>query len=139
MVEVYYTFNSDNGSWEYNGISDDDISYEYHPEGQWRFDIFTHYYRINISNVDYVNNTASIYYKDSSWQGTADSGELTNYAEVSFSITDEGMQFSPFHVVSGKGIFTTEQDVYLFLKKDNMYFSSDGSGYSKVQWSRYVE
>ena len=98
-----------------------------------------HYYRINITNVDYVNNTASIYYRDSIWQSEADSGELTNYAEVSFTITEEGMQFSPFHVVTGKGIFAREQDVYLFLKKDNMYFSSNGSGYSNVQWSRYVE
>ena len=71
----------------------------------------------NITNVDYANNTASIYYRDSIWQSEADSGELTNYAEVSFTITDEGMRFSPFHVVTGKGIFAREQEVYLFLKK----------------------
>lgn len=139
LVEIYYIFNTANGNWEYTEMLNDDISYEYYPEGQWRFDISTHYYRINITNVDYVNNTASIYYRDSIWQSEADSGELTNYAEVSFTITEEGMQFSPFHVVTGKGIFAREQDVYLFLKKDNMYFSSNGSGYSNVQWSRYVE
>lgn len=138
LVEVYYIFNSANGNWEYNGMSED-LIYEYHPEGQWRFDIMTHYYRVNITNVDYANNTASIYYRDSIWQSEADSGELTNYAEVSFTITDEGMRFSPFHVVTGKGIFAREQEVYLFLKKDNMYFSSNGSGYSRVQWARYVE
>jgi len=139
LVEIYYIFNTANGNWEYAEMLNDDISYEYYPEGQWRFDISTHYYRINITNVDYVNNTASIYYRDSIWQSEADSGELTNYAEVSFTITEEGMQFSPFHVVTGKGIFAREQDVYLFLKKDNMYFSSNGSGYSRVQWSRYIE
>lgn len=137
-VEVYYTFNTATGSWEFNDISED-FSYEYHPEGQWRFDIFTHYYRINITNVDYTKNVATIYYKDSIWQQEADSGELTNYTEVSFETTDEGMRFSPFHVVNGKGIFETEQDVYLFLKKDNMYFSSNGSGYSRVQWARNIE
>lgn len=138
VVETYYVFDSNNGSWVYSNILDDELNYEYHPEGQWRFDIYTHYYRINISNVDYTNNTAFIYYKDSSWQSEADNGELQNYIQVSFTITDDGMSFSPFHVVSHGVMYTTKQDVYLLLKKDNMYVSDDGLNYRPVTWSRYV-
>ena len=48
LVEINYIFNTSYGSWEYSDISED-VSYEYHPEGQWRFDIMTHYYRINVN------------------------------------------------------------------------------------------
>lgn len=128
LVEMYYTFNSGNGNWEYNDILDDGITCEYHPEGQWRFDCYTHFYRINISNIDYINNTALIYYKDSSSSIEADSGELINYVQVNFTITDEGMYFNPFHNVI-HGVYTYEHDVYLLLKKDTMYISIDGSNY----------
>lgn len=137
VVETYYAFDSYNGKWVYNETSDDNLSCEFHPEGQWRFDISTHYYRIKISDIDYTNNTALIYYKDSVWQAEADSGELTDYVQVNFTITDEGMSFSPFHTVT-PGWYTIEQDVYLLLKKDNMYVSENGSNYSPVAWTRYV-
>lgn len=137
-IETHYSFNTSEGVWEFTDTFNDDICYEYHPEGQWRFDIFTHYFRINISNVDYVNNTATIDYKDSSWQGSADSGEMTNQVQVDYSITDEGMRFSPFHVESGSGLMKYESDVYLLLKNDTMYVSSDGSTYSPVAFPRYA-
>ena len=138
LVETYYTFNSNNGSWVYNETLDDNLSYEYNPEGQWRFHIFTHYYRINISDIDYANNTALIYYKDSSFQAEADSGDLTDCVRVYFTITDEGMRFSPIHHTISVG-YTTEHDVYLLLKKDTMYVSNDGSNYTPVTEPRYAE
>lgn len=138
LVETYYSFNTSDGGWEFTNTSNDNIFYEYHPEGQWRFDIFTHYFRINISSVDYINNTAIIDYRDSNWQGNADSGELTNQVQVDYSITDEGMRFSPFHVENGSGLRKYEIDVYLLLKNDTMYVSNNGSTYSPVAFPRYA-
>lgn len=137
LVVTYYTFNSNIARWEYSGTLENSISCEYHPEGQWRFYIDDHFYRINISDVDYVNNSAIIHYNVAWWRYISDSEELTDSARVSFTITDEGMSFSSFPAVLYDWKTPEEQIVYLLLKKDTMYVSGDGWSFSPVQYSRY--
>ena len=135
-VNINFTFNANSGSWKCAAIDDSQIQYEYHPEGQWRFDIYTGYVKIYIDDMDYVNNTATIYSYRSSF---GDKDGFDQSETVSFSITDEGMEFSPLFL-PGDGIFTSDYEIVLLLKKDNMYWRMADEGYYQcVSYKREIE
>lgn len=132
-VSANFAFNEKSGAWEGTAIDDSQINYEYHPEGQWRFAIYTYYIKLNITDVNYSNNTATIYSNGRLFQEQSDRDGFDQSETVSFSITDEGMEFSPLSVPGEK------YKIVLLLKKDNMYWTKEDDGYYKcVSFKREV-
>lgn len=132
-VSADFIFDEKSGSWICAAIDDSRINYEYHPEGQWRFDIYTYYIKLNITDVDYSNNTATIYSNGRLFQTQSDSDGFDQSETVSFSITDNGMEFSPLSVPGKK------YKIILLLKKDNMYWAEEDDGYfTRVSFKREI-
>lgn len=139
IVGIDFAFNPQSGSWQCVNVDDSQINYEYHPEGQWRFDIYTGYVRIFIDDMDYVNNTATIYSYKSSVSGIVDDGGFNQSETVNFSITEEGMKFSPLFL-PGDGIFVKDKEIVLLLTKDNMYWTmADEELYTCVSYKREAD
>ncbi len=132
-VSIHYAFDTASGLWQYETIDDSQIQYEYHPEGQWRFDIYTYFVRLYITDMDYTNCTATIYSKGAAWHEAADNGELDHMETVSFTITSEGIEFSALQVPE------RDYSIILLLKKDNMYYrTTDSEVFFPVSFKREI-
>lgn len=141
LIYVEYNFNSQTACWEMTLFDDSNNKIvDFYPEGQWRFAIGTYYIKIYIDDINYENNTATIYSTASPFQVTADRGKFKNGETVTFTFTEDGMEFSAFSSPD------KHYNIIILLAKDNMYYKfssitsirpTEFTGFAPVQWYRY--
>lgn len=117
--QILYEYVFADGQWKIDTISSPVIEHQWTLEGKWEFDIFTYYVEVLIRSMDWTTMQAEIEYRGSVWQGGGDIYTAT----VNFAETSEGIVFDTF-TVPGTGYMSSDKDINLLAKKDDMYYES---------------
>lgn len=134
-LTLTYSFDTDTLEWNLDTINEE-VSHmdSWNPEGQWRFKDANYYYRINISHLDFENETAKVKVTASEYESVVDTASFQQEADVILTKIKDDIYLEPIEVE----LLEDTVNLMLCIKKDSLYFATDRSGeYQKANLPRY--
>lgn len=137
IITADFEFSEKTAQWVLGGTNEENVKVtSWHPEGQWRFNDYTYYFKLYINELDLENNTASLKVVASEYESLTDTSPYAYSETVSVTVSEQGIYFDEIEIPLDE---TRSVKLKLCVRYDNLYFTTNSSNqYKEVNMSRYT-
>lgn len=137
IVTAEFEFSEKTAEWVLTNTNEEDVKVtSWHPEGQWRFNDYTYYFKVYINELDTEKGFASLKAFASEYESVADTSDYVFTGTVPINVSEQGVYFDEIEIPLDE---TNYVKLKLCVRYDNLYFTTDSSSqYKEVNMSRYT-